>query len=337
MLQPGRHRNTGDYRYGFQGQEMDNEVKGEGKSINYKFRIHDPRVGRFFAVDPLIKKYPHYSPYSFSGNKVIHRNEIEGLEDGLNWVLQQKENAFLETASEEEIAAYRKMEHEVFLYTWGGIATIVTGGLAYELYISGRLAHAGWQTASWLYLNQETAIGIGGLAASVIDPDPTNDYPGNFDDLARPLKYLFRGTTKGYAGGGTAVRNGVTYLSEDPLISTIFAESARTKGSPVLHIAKNADINDLKVVSSNVFEDVEREVILQISPTNFVERAVTLTLDEARIIFKEMDIAVPTGINKDNLQRTLNETKHLTNDQIEEFVERAYKLVDSKKETGNGG
>lgn len=60
---------------------MDNELKGEGNSINYKFRMYDPRVGRFFAVDPLSMEYPHYTPYSFSGNKVIAYVELEGLEE----------------------------------------------------------------------------------------------------------------------------------------------------------------------------------------------------------------------------------------------------------------
>ena len=59
---------------------MDDEVKGEGNSVNYKYRMHDPRVGRFFAVDPLTKKYPQWSPYQFSGNQVIHTVELEGLE-----------------------------------------------------------------------------------------------------------------------------------------------------------------------------------------------------------------------------------------------------------------
>ncbi len=84
MLMPNRHESSDKYRYGFQGQEKDDKVKGEGNSINYKFRMHDPRVGRFFAVDPLIKKYPHYSSYSFSGNKVIAFVELEGLEDFYN-------------------------------------------------------------------------------------------------------------------------------------------------------------------------------------------------------------------------------------------------------------
>ena len=42
--------------------------------------MHDPRVGRFFAVDPLASKYPFYSPYSFSGNRVTDMVELEGLE-----------------------------------------------------------------------------------------------------------------------------------------------------------------------------------------------------------------------------------------------------------------
>lgn len=67
-------------RYTCQGQEMDKEVKGEGNSVNYKYRMHDPRLGRFFAIDPLAKKYPWNSVYAFSENKVIAWAELEGME-----------------------------------------------------------------------------------------------------------------------------------------------------------------------------------------------------------------------------------------------------------------
>jgi RHS repeat-associated protein len=80
MLVPNRHGNSGEYRFGFQGQEKDDEVKGEGNSLNYKFRMHDPRVGRFFAPDPLESKFPWNSPFAFSENKVIAHIELEGLE-----------------------------------------------------------------------------------------------------------------------------------------------------------------------------------------------------------------------------------------------------------------
>ena len=59
---------------------MDNEIKGEGNSLNYTFRMHDPRVGRFFAIDPLSSSFPHNSPYAFSENRVIDGLELEGLE-----------------------------------------------------------------------------------------------------------------------------------------------------------------------------------------------------------------------------------------------------------------
>jgi RHS repeat-associated protein len=68
------------YRYGFQNQEKDDEIKGVGNSVNYTFRMHDPRVGRFFAVDPLASEYPDLSPFQFSSNRVVDFVEVEGLE-----------------------------------------------------------------------------------------------------------------------------------------------------------------------------------------------------------------------------------------------------------------
>jgi len=57
MMMPGRTYSApgGGYRYGFNGKEMDNEVKGEGNQQNYGFRIYDPRLGRFLSVDPSPK------------------------------------------------------------------------------------------------------------------------------------------------------------------------------------------------------------------------------------------------------------------------------------------
>jgi RHS repeat-associated protein len=71
---------SGGYRYGFQNQEKDDEVKGEGNSINYKFRMHDPRLGRFLTVDRLAPNYPYNSAYAFSENRLVDGIELEGLE-----------------------------------------------------------------------------------------------------------------------------------------------------------------------------------------------------------------------------------------------------------------
>ncbi|MVT12593.1 RHS repeat-associated core domain-containing protein [Chitinophaga tropicalis] len=71
----------GLYRYGFNGKENDNEVKGDGNQQDYGFRIYDPRVGRFLSVDPLTKNYPWYTPYQFAGNKPIWATDLDGLEE----------------------------------------------------------------------------------------------------------------------------------------------------------------------------------------------------------------------------------------------------------------
>jgi len=80
MLVPNQHGSSDRYRYGFQGQEKDDEIKGEGNSLNYTFRMHDPRVGRFLSLDPLAKTYPWNSPYAFAENRVIDGIDLEGLE-----------------------------------------------------------------------------------------------------------------------------------------------------------------------------------------------------------------------------------------------------------------
>jgi RHS repeat-associated protein len=80
MQMPGRNASTGDYRYGFQGQETDNEITGSESHVSYKYRMHDARLGSFLSLDPLAPSYPHNSPYAFSENRVIDMIELEGLE-----------------------------------------------------------------------------------------------------------------------------------------------------------------------------------------------------------------------------------------------------------------
>jgi RHS repeat-associated protein len=68
------------YRYGFNGKENDNEVKGEGNQQDYGMRIYDPRLGRFFSEDPITKKYPELTPYQFASNTPIWAIDLDGLE-----------------------------------------------------------------------------------------------------------------------------------------------------------------------------------------------------------------------------------------------------------------
>src|SRR5690606_15897261 len=64
------------YRYGFQGSEKDNEVKGIGNSYTTHFRQLDPRLGRWLSIDP--KATPWESPYISMGNNPILHNDPLG-------------------------------------------------------------------------------------------------------------------------------------------------------------------------------------------------------------------------------------------------------------------
>lgn len=68
----GRTITSEDYRYGFNGMEKDDEVKGvKGSSYDFGARMYDPRVGRWLSTDPLEKKYPFASSFKFAGNSPI--------------------------------------------------------------------------------------------------------------------------------------------------------------------------------------------------------------------------------------------------------------------------
>ncbi|WP_422103861.1 polymorphic toxin-type HINT domain-containing protein [Winogradskyella sp.] len=81
---PNRHGSTDTYRYGFNGKEKDDEVKGEGLQVDYGFRIYDPRLGKFLSMDPLTSNYPWFTPYQYAGNKPIKFKDLDGLEEAPN-------------------------------------------------------------------------------------------------------------------------------------------------------------------------------------------------------------------------------------------------------------
>jgi RHS repeat-associated protein len=69
---------SNDYRFGFNGKEKDNEIKGTGNSLDFGARIYDSRLGRWLSLDPLQAKYPSLSPYNYVGNSPLKNIEVDG-------------------------------------------------------------------------------------------------------------------------------------------------------------------------------------------------------------------------------------------------------------------
>ena len=62
----------------YQGQEFTEDL---GLNVHeWKYRISDPAIGRFWQVDPLAEDYVYNSTYAFQENKLGMGVELEGLE-----------------------------------------------------------------------------------------------------------------------------------------------------------------------------------------------------------------------------------------------------------------
>jgi RHS repeat-associated protein len=100
MMMPGRKFSMGEYRYGFNGKENDNEVKGEGSQQDYGMRIYDPRLEKFLTVDPLFQDYPWNSSYAFAENDVVRSVDLDGLEKYIYSFIKGKDGKWTTTELE---------------------------------------------------------------------------------------------------------------------------------------------------------------------------------------------------------------------------------------------
>ena len=66
------------YRFGFNGMERDDQLKGVGNSYDFGARIYDSRLGRWLTVDPLASVYPNLSVFQFAANSPIQFLDPDG-------------------------------------------------------------------------------------------------------------------------------------------------------------------------------------------------------------------------------------------------------------------
>lgn len=84
MLMPGRsYKALNAYRFGFNGKQNDNDLKGEGNLIDYGARFYDARIGRWMSVEPKSIKYPELSPYTYVANSPIKFIDYDGRDFGV--------------------------------------------------------------------------------------------------------------------------------------------------------------------------------------------------------------------------------------------------------------
>ena len=171
---PGRKFSAGSvYRYGFNGKENDNEVRGVANQQDYGMRIYDPRLGRFLSVDPLYKDFPELTTYQFASNSPIESIDLDGLESlsaiksGLTrqFEAQKKLTLTPPKAKEVEILVWNPYRNQAQI----GPKSVVMENIAiarnnYNSAVASNIAGGPFGAASYM-LNPEG----GGFAGAAVD------------------------------------------------------------------------------------------------------------------------------------------------------------------------
>jgi RHS repeat-associated protein len=110
---PQRSFTSTEYDYGFQGQEKDDEIAGNGNVYDLGLREYDARLGRMFSIDPRTSEYPWQSPYVYHRNSPISTVDYLGGGD-------KEYTLNTETGEQEEVSDIGGDDYNIYHYYGGG-------------------------------------------------------------------------------------------------------------------------------------------------------------------------------------------------------------------------
>lgn len=105
MLMPGRSYSSTAYKYGFNGQEKDDEVAGSGNINTAMFWEYDTRLGRRWNLDP--KPETSYSSYSVLRNNPIWFTDPFGDTTSYDFFSKKDKPSF-------HLAAAKEVEKQIY-------------------------------------------------------------------------------------------------------------------------------------------------------------------------------------------------------------------------------
>ena len=136
-------------RFGFNGKEKDNEIKGNGNSYDFGARIFSSRLGRWLSLDPLQVKYPELSPYNYTANNPIMFVDPDG--QWINWFasrgIRDYKRALMQTPQgrlawrelkESKTEIIIKVTNSVLVHDDNGNLNILSGGTTHPDGLKGK-------------------------------------------------------------------------------------------------------------------------------------------------------------------------------------------------------
>lgn len=193
---PGRNFNSGDYRFGMMGYEKDNEISGIGNRYEFDGYGYDPRLGRRKGPDPMTKKYPDESPFSFAGDSPVSMRDADGKEKTYYLTRIAKDGT---TTQLKVVEKYTVIQRTTYTRESIGV-----GGVA--LFTSPQIANTKtFDVAQYITLNEITGSVTVGKEYATLERSNIAIVRAIEDNVSELGNYLDEATN----GGG-----GIVFLSE---------------------------------------------------------------------------------------------------------------------------
>ena len=182
---------SGSYRFGYQGSEKDNEISGDGNSYTTEFRQLDPRLGRWFSVDPVFQLWQ--SPYTSMDNDPTNYNDIYGLDPKPKHnIIKRKNKNNSENSGRRQIAAgggQKEDNHPSFIKrAWTGVSEGIIQFVDNALYVLGNIgikttlkATLEYEDGSTREVEVQTVVTIRDIARGYVLVKPQNQFIEGID------------------------------------------------------------------------------------------------------------------------------------------------------------
>jgi RHS repeat-associated protein len=205
MQMDSRTVNDGDYRYGFNGKEKDQNEEFGNTHYDYGFRIYNPAIAKFLSVDPLTSSYPMLTPYQFASNTPIAASDLDGLGARIDITFNQEDEDYLNgIRTYNEIKADRDAR---------AVGAIMGAGIVLT---RGAILRYGDRIVPWLYSNPTAPMtGTAVLWGAFLD----EEFPGptHVDDAARNARKTGKVMLDVFGGSKTKIRGAINV---DPLANS---------------------------------------------------------------------------------------------------------------------
>ena len=114
--------------------------------------------------------------------------------------------------------------------------------------------------------------------------------------------FYYRGTTRDWPGSEALQSLNLTPVTTDPLVATLFAIESSRFGEGVVYLCRTSTVAEL-IGSGNVLSELERELVVGVSPKEFTERFIRATVEAqyARTVLAELGYELPAQVADKNV------------------------------------